>query len=39
MTTGHSTNFVIMMRIPMQPEHKQKHWVKRGVAMLLQLDD
>jgi len=38
-TTGHSTNFVILMRIPMSPEHDQKHWVKRGVAMLTQLDD
>ena len=38
-TTGHSTNFVIMMRIPMSEQHDQKHWVKRGVAMLTQLDD
>jgi len=38
-TTGHSTNFVMMIRMPMQAEHKQKYWVKRGVAMLTQLDD
>jgi dynein heavy chain len=38
-TTGHSTNFVIFMRIPIAAEHDQKHWVKRGVAMLTQLDD
>jgi dynein heavy chain len=37
-TTGHSTNFVMFMRIPMAHQHKQKHWIKRGVAMLTQLD-
>jgi dynein heavy chain len=39
MTTGHSTNFVINVRLPMAPEHNQKHWIKRGCAMLTQLDD
>lgn len=38
-TTGHSTNFVMFIRLPMAAEHKQKHWIKRGVAMLTQLDD
>jgi dynein heavy chain len=38
-TTGHSTNFVMFIRIPMSEEYKQKHWIKRGVAMLTQLDD
>ena len=37
-TTGHSTNFVMFIRLPMSHEHKQKHWIKRGVAMLTQLD-
>jgi dynein heavy chain len=37
-TTGHSTNFVMFIRIPMAAEHKQKHWIKRGTAMLTQLD-
>lgn len=37
-TTGHSTNFVMFVRIPMAEEHKQKHWIKRGVALLTQLD-
>lgn len=37
-TTGHSTNFVMFIRIPMAEEHKQKHWIKRGVALLTQLD-
>jgi dynein heavy chain len=37
-TTGHSTNFVMLIRIPMAAQHKQKHWIKRGVALLTQLD-
>ena len=38
-TTGHSTNFVMFIRIPMAAEHVQQHWIKRGVAMLTQLDN
>jgi len=38
-TTGHSTNFVITMPIPIQPKHNEKYWTRRGVAMLTQLDD
>lgn len=37
-TTGHSTNFVMFIRVPMAAQHQQKHWIKRGVAMLTQLD-
>jgi dynein heavy chain len=39
LTTGHSTNFVMMIRIPMSPMHVQLYWIKRGVAMLTGLDD
>jgi dynein heavy chain len=38
-TTGHSTNFVMWIRIPMAAEHNQQHWIKRGTAMLSSLDD
>ncbi|CAM9175434.1 unnamed protein product [Chrysoparadoxa australica] len=36
-TTGHSTNFVMFINLPMAPEHSQKHWIKRGVAMIGEL--
>jgi dynein heavy chain len=38
-TTGHSSNFVVDIYIPMQKKHKERHWIKRGVAMLTSLND
>ena len=36
-TTGHSTNFVMLIRLPIQGRD-QSYFVKRGVAMLTGLD-
>jgi hypothetical protein len=36
-TTGHSTNFVMMVKVP--TDESPKHWILRGVCMLSQLSE
>ena len=37
-TTGHSTNFITNVKTP-KGLMEQKHWIKRGVAMICQLSN
>ena len=36
-TTGHSTNFIVRLHLPTAVS--QAHWIRRGAALLSQLDD
>jgi len=38
-TTGHSTNYVMPIELPMRREEDERKWVKAGCAMLCGLDD
>jgi len=38
-TTGHSTNYILDIMLPIQRRHDSKHWIKRGVALITQLND
>lgn len=38
-TTGQSTNYILPIALPTPPNHAAKYWIKRGVALLTQLND
>jgi len=38
-TTGQSTNYILPIELPTPQGRNAKYWIKRGVALLTQLDD
>jgi dynein heavy chain len=38
-TTGHSTNFLLHMSLPIPAGSTQRYWLLQGVAVLCSLDD
>lgn len=38
-TTGHSTNFVMYIMLPIADNRTPDYWCQRGVALLTALDD
>ena len=38
-TTGHSTNFIMYILLPMPERNDQKHFIKLGTAMITLLDE
>ncbi len=37
-TTGHSTNFIMALDLSFGSSYEASHWVRRGVALIAQLD-
>ena len=37
-TTGHSTNFIMPLDLTFAKGYEASHWVRRGVALIAQLD-
>jgi dynein heavy chain len=38
-TSGHSSNFILWLYMPMEKEHSEQLWTKRGVALITMTDD
>jgi dynein heavy chain len=38
-TSGHSSNFILWLYMPIAQEHTEQFWTKRGVALITMTDD